>query len=37
MMGWYGGGLGPFGWVGIGVSWLIVLGHLEHHGRVGCQ
>jgi putative membrane protein len=25
MMGWYGGGLGPLGWVGMGVFWLILL------------
>jgi uncharacterized membrane protein len=26
MMGWYGGGLGPLGWVGMGVFWLFLLG-----------
>ena len=26
MMGWYGGGLGPLGWLGMGVFWLILLG-----------
>jgi putative membrane protein len=25
MMGWYGGGLGPLGWVAMGVFWLILL------------
>ena len=25
-MGWYGGGMGPFGWLGMGVFWLSVLG-----------
>jgi putative membrane protein len=25
MMGWYSGGLGPLGWVGMGVFWLILL------------
>ena len=26
MMGWYAGGLGPLGWLGMGVIWLILLG-----------
>jgi putative membrane protein len=27
MMGWYGrGGMGPLGWLGMGVFWLILLG-----------
>jgi putative membrane protein len=26
MMGWYGGGMGSFGWLGMGVFWLILLG-----------
>jgi putative membrane protein len=25
MMGWYVGGMGPFGWLGMGVFWLVVL------------
>jgi putative membrane protein len=25
MMGWYGGGMGPLGWLAIGVFWLILL------------
>jgi putative membrane protein len=25
MMGWYGGGMGPLGWLGMGVFWLILL------------
>jgi len=25
MMGWYGGGAGPLGWLGMGVFWLIML------------
>jgi putative membrane protein len=26
MMGWYGGGMGAFGMLGIGLFWLILLG-----------
>ena len=26
MMGWYGGGMGPLGWLGMGLFWLILLG-----------
>ena len=26
MMGWYGNGMGSFGWLGMGVFWLILLG-----------
>jgi len=27
MMGWYaGGGLGSFGWLGMGVFWLVLIG-----------
>ena len=26
MMGWYGGGIGAAGWLGMGVFWLILLG-----------
>lgn len=26
MMGWYGGGMGPIGWLGMGVFWLILVG-----------
>ena len=26
MMGWYGNGMGPFGWLAMGVFWLILLG-----------
>jgi len=26
MMGWYGGGMGPLGWVAMGLFWLILLG-----------
>jgi putative membrane protein len=26
MMGWYGRGMGLFGWLAMGVFWLIVLG-----------
>lgn len=26
MMGWYGGGMGPLGWLGMGVFWLLLLG-----------
>jgi putative membrane protein len=26
MMGWYGGGMGLIGWLGMGVFWLILLG-----------
>jgi putative membrane protein len=26
MMGWYGGGIGSLGWLGMGVFWLILLG-----------
>ena len=26
MMGWYGDGMGPLGWLGMGVFWLILLG-----------
>jgi putative membrane protein len=26
MMGWYGGGMGPFGWLAMGVFWLILIG-----------
>jgi putative membrane protein len=26
MMGWYGGGMGLLGWLGMGVLWLILLG-----------
>ena len=25
-MGWYGGGMGAFGWLGMGLFWLILLG-----------
>ena len=25
MMGWYGGGMGPLGWLAMGVFWLILL------------
>ena len=25
-MGWYGGGMGPFGWLAMGVFWLILIG-----------
>ncbi len=26
MMGWYGGGMGAFGWLGMGLFWLVLLG-----------
>ena len=26
MMGWYGGGMGPLGWLVMGLFWLILLG-----------
>ena len=26
MMGWYGGGMGPLGWLAMGLFWLILLG-----------
>jgi len=26
MMGWYGGGMGALGWLGMGLFWLILLG-----------
>ena len=26
MMGWYGGGMGPIGWLAMGVFWLLLLG-----------
>jgi len=26
MMGWYGGGMGPFGWLAMGLFWLVLLG-----------
>ena len=26
MMGWYGGGMGTFMWLGMGLFWLILLG-----------
>lgn len=26
MMGWYGGGMGPFGWLAMGLFWLILIG-----------
>ena len=26
MMGWYGGGMGLLGWLGMGLFWLILLG-----------
>ena len=26
MMGWYGGGMGAFIWLGVGLFWLILLG-----------
>ena len=26
MMGWYGGGMGPVGWLAMGLFWLILLG-----------
>ena len=26
MMGWYGGGMSAFGWLAMGVFWLILLG-----------
>ena len=26
MMGWYGGGMGPIGWLAMGLFWLILLG-----------
>jgi len=25
MMGWYGGGMGPLGWLAMGVFWLILI------------
>ena len=25
-MGWYGGGVGPLGWLAMGLFWLILLG-----------
>ena len=26
MMGWYGGGMGPLGWLAVGLFWLVLLG-----------
>jgi putative membrane protein len=26
MMGWYGNGMGSFGWLGMGVFWIVLLG-----------
>ncbi len=26
MMNWYGGGMGPLGWLAMGVFWLLLLG-----------
>ena len=26
MMGWYGGGMGAFGWLAMGLFWIILLG-----------
>jgi len=26
MMGWYGGGMGPLGWLAMGAFWLILIG-----------
>ncbi len=26
MMGWYGGGMGAFGWLAMGLFWLVLLG-----------
>jgi len=26
MMGWYGGGMGPIGWLAMGLFWLLLLG-----------
>jgi len=26
MMGWYGGGMGPVGWLAMGLFWLILFG-----------
>jgi putative membrane protein len=26
MMGWYGGGMGPLGWLAMGAFWLVLLG-----------
>ena len=26
MMGWYGGGMGPLGWLAMGAFWLTLLG-----------
>ncbi len=26
MMGWYGGGMTAFGWLGMGLFWLVLLG-----------
>ena len=26
MMGWYGGGMGPVGWLAMGLFWLVLLG-----------
>jgi putative membrane protein len=26
MMGWYGGGMGPIGWLAMGLFWLILIG-----------
>jgi len=26
MMGWYGNGMGPFMWLGMGLFWIILLG-----------
>src|SRR5664279_3799144 len=26
MMGWYGGGMGPLGWLAMGLFWLVLLG-----------
>jgi len=25
MMGWYGGGMGPLGWLGMGLFWLVLI------------
>ena len=25
-MGWYGGGMGPLGWLAMSVSWILLLG-----------
>jgi putative membrane protein len=26
MMGWYGGGMGPLGWLAMGLFWLVLIG-----------